>query len=206
MKRLLPQPGDELLLSVPQSEQVLARVDGEGPGWYDLTLLEMPATPQAMLERTALMIEFINDDGVARLHGRLDGHGAQHRDMVRFSHKGGRPQLLRRREFVRATVTLPLELTLSGDDQPDVSQAQALDISGGGMLVNGITGARLGEPVKFALKVDADEPPIRGTGHVARVLDGYRAGIQFDSLDESERIRVTQLAFEMSREQRRRMT
>ena len=62
MSRLLPDVGDELLLSVPQTEQVLARVAAEGPGFFDLDLLEQPTTPQPMLERSALMIEFINDD------------------------------------------------------------------------------------------------------------------------------------------------
>jgi len=208
VKRLLPQRGDELLLSVPQSEQVLARVDDDGPGWFDLTLLELPATPPALFERTTLMVEFINDDGVARLHGRLDTTGRRPSDMqeiVRFAHRGS-PQLLRRREYVRATVALPLELTLADDDEPTVNQAQALDISGGGMLVNGIVGARVGETVTFALQLDEDRPPVRGSGRVARVLDGYRAGIQFDTLDEADRIQVTQMAFEMSREQRRRIT
>lgn len=213
MSGLLPAVGDELLLSVPHTEQVLARVDGEGHGWFDLTLLEQPQTPQPILERSALMLEFINDDGVARLHGRLDvpahrvgrSRGWAGRDLVRFAHRGS-PQLLKRREFVRATVTLPLELALAGDDQPGVTHAQALDISGGGMLVNGLEGARVGEPVRFVLHLDDDGEPVIGHGRVVRVLDGRRAGVQFDGLDEDDRIRVTQLAFQMSRQQRRRIT
>ena len=114
MTRLLPSVGDELLLAVPQTEHVLARVTEAGPGFFDLALLEQPTTPTPRLERSALMIEFINDEGIARMHGRLDvprhrrgiGRGYGEKDTVRFAHRGS-PQLLKRREYVRATRRSP---------------------------------------------------------------------------------------------------
>jgi len=100
MKRLLPTVGDQILLAVPQTEQILARVDGAGPGFFDLHLLEEPVTPQPRLERCALTIEFVGDDGVARLHGRLDVPGYRRGStdvatVVRFAHRGS-PQPLGR--------------------------------------------------------------------------------------------------------------
>ena len=107
MSRLLPDVGDELLLSVPQTEQVLVRVTARrAPASSTSRCSSSPDTPQPSLERSALMIEFINDDGVARMHGRLDvpalpprqrarlRRGFAAKDTVRFAHRGS-PQLLR---------------------------------------------------------------------------------------------------------------
>jgi c-di-GMP-binding flagellar brake protein YcgR len=206
MMRLLPAVGDEILLNVPHTEHVLVRVDADGPGYFDLHLLEQPLTPRPQLERGALMIEFINDDGVARMHGRLDVP-ATRRGMgdpvVRFAHRGS-PQLLKRREFVRATAQLPLTLILPGADEEVVTaDAQALDISGGGLLIGGLADPGIGDEHAFALDLGDGAPPVEGRGEVVRLVGADRAGLHFTELDESGRIRLTQLAFSMSREQRR---
>jgi c-di-GMP-binding flagellar brake protein YcgR len=212
VSRLLPSVGDELLLSVPQTEQVLVRVTAAGPGFFDLDLLEQPATPQPMLERSALMIEFINDDGIARLHGRLDvpqyrrgiGRGYGDKNTVRFAHRGS-PQLLKRREFVRATVDLPLTLLGGGADEEDVTtHAQALDLSGGGMLVKGLQAPHVDDRLRFALDLGDGQDPVQGGGRVVRLESADRVGLQFTEVGQADRIRIMHLAFEMSREQRRR--
>jgi hypothetical protein len=216
MSRLLPDVGDELLLSVPQTEQVLARVTDAGPGFFDLDLLEQPQTPQPMLERSALMLEFINDDGIARLHGRLDvpryrrgsgrgyGVGFGEKNTVRFAHRGS-PQLLKRREYVRATVDLPLRLVTPDADVEDVTtHAQAIDLSGGGMLVKGLEHAHVDDVIRFVLDLGDEGEPVRGTGRVVRLETADRVGLQFCDLDQADGIRLMHLAFEMSREQRRR--
>lgn len=216
MSRLLPTVGDELLLSVPQTEQVLVRVTDAGPGFFDLDLLEQPATPQPMLERAALMIEFINDDGIARLHGRLDvpqyrrgagrGYGPAwgEKNTVRFAHRGS-PQLLKRREYVRATVDLPLTLLARTADEEDVTtHAQAIDLSGGGMLVKGLVHAHVDDVLRFELDLGDGRGPVSGRGRVVRQVTADRVGLQFCELEQPDRIRLMHLAFEMSREQRRR--
>jgi hypothetical protein len=213
MSRLLPSVGDELLLSVPQTEQVLVRVAADGPGFFDLALLEQPATPQPVLERCALTIEFINDDGVARMHGRLDvpqyRRGGAHRygrhATVRFAHRGS-PQLLRRREYVRASVDLPLTLLPAGaDEQSMTMRAHAIDLSGGGMLVKGLAHApRLDEELRFELDL-GDGAPVCGAGRVVRLETADRVGLQFTQIAQADCVRLQHVAFEMSREQRRRM-
>lgn len=217
MSRLLPDVGDELLLSVPQTEQVLVRVTEAGPGFFDLDLLEQPETPQPQLERSALMIEFVNDDGIARLHGRLDvpayrrgaarGHGITwgQQNTVRFAHRGS-PQLLKRREYVRATVDLPLTLTGPGaDDEPVTLHAHAIDLSGGGMLVDALDMCpRRDDVLSFTLDPTDGGEPVRGRGRVVRLETAQRAGLQFTELEQTDRVRLMHLAFAMSREQRRR--
>jgi hypothetical protein len=213
MNRLLPSVGDELLLSVPQTEQVLVRVTADGPGFFDLALLEQPHTPQPTLERCALMIEFVNDDGIARMHGRLDvpqyrrgaGGGFGEHHAVRFAHRGS-PQLLKRREYVRATVDLPLTLEAVGADEEGVTSthAHALDLSGGGMLIKGLTCPRVDSQLRFALELGDGEEPVCGTGRVVRQETADRFGLQFIDIAQPDAVRLMHLAFEMSREQRRR--
>jgi hypothetical protein len=215
--RLMPGVGDELLLSVPQTEQVLVRVTADGPGFFDLALIEQPNTPQPILERSALTIEFINDDGVARMHGRLDvpqhrrgggrgyGSGYAAKETVRFAHRGS-PQLLRRREYVRATVDLALTLTPIGADADGVTtHAHAIDLSGGGMLVKGLHCPHAGETLLFTLDLGDGAAPVTGQGRVVRLETGDRVGLQFSQVSDADCIRLQHLAFEMSREQRRRM-
>jgi hypothetical protein len=212
MTRLLPSVGDELLLAVPQTEHVLARVTEAGPGFFDLALLEQPTTPTPRLERSALMIEFINDDGIARMHGRLDvprhrrgiGRGYGEKDTVRFAHRGS-PQLLKRREYVRATVDLPLTLSAAGADVDDVTtHAHAIDLSGGGMLVKGLEAPRLGDELRFELELGDGDASVTGSGRVVRLETSDRVGLQFFDVAQPDRIRLMHLAFEMSRAQRRR--
>jgi hypothetical protein len=212
MNRLLPSVGDELLLTVPQTEQVLACVTEAGPGFFDLSLLEQPTTPTPRLERSALMIEFINDDGIARMHGRLDvprhrrgsGRGYGDKDTVRFAHRGS-PQLLKRREYVRATVDLPLTLLGAEADDLDVStHAHAIDLSGGGMLVKGLPTPQLGDELRFTLELGDGGATVTGTGRVVRLETEDRVGLQFSDVAQPDQIRLMHLAFEMSREQRRR--
>ena len=147
---------------------MLARVTEAGPGFFDLALLEQPTTPTPRLERSALLIEFINDEGVARMHGRLDvpqhrrgiGRGYGEKDTVRFAHRGS-PQLLKRREYVRATVDLPLTLLAGDADGDDVAMhAHAIDLSGGGMLVKGLRAPRLGDELRFELELGDGEAAV----------------------------------------------
>jgi hypothetical protein len=213
MSRLLPSVGDELLLAVPHTEHVLARVTADGPGFFDLALLEQPHTPQPQLERSALMIEFINDDGIARMHGRLDvpqyrrgiGRGYEDKNTVRFAHRGS-PQLLKRREYVRATVDLGLTLLSTNADEESVTSthAHAIDLSGGGMLVRGLPCPRLDAELRFELELSDGAEPVRGTGRVVRHETDDRFGLQFSEISQPDCIRLQHLAFEMSREQRRR--
>jgi hypothetical protein len=209
MTQLLPRIGDEIMLAVPLREKVLARVDGDGPGFFDLELLEMPVTPHRQLERSGLMIEFINDEGVARMHGRLDvpGYARARVDTraVRFAHRGA-PQLLQRREYIRATVTLPLTLIPLGSDDPvAAAHARALDLSGGGMQLRGLDGAVVDADYRFTLDLGDGQAPVEGACRIVRLDGADRAGVKFTELAEPDRVRVMHSAFEMSREQRRRM-
>jgi hypothetical protein len=206
----LPRIGDSVSLAVPQREQVPARVEKIGINLIELDLLELPRTPAPQLERGSLMLEFVNEDGVARLHGRLDdsgvrtiGHAFDAAAAVRFQHKGT-VQLLQRRESIRAITTLPLTvMAIMGFDHY-ARRAQAREISGAGMVVQGLGAVEPGDGYRFELDLVPGEMPIEGQFRVVRAEGPDRATVHFTAIDRVERVRIMQRAFQLSRHTRRR--
>jgi len=72
------------------------------------------------------------------------------------------------------------------------------------MLVKGLRAPRLGDELHFELELGDGESPISGRGRVVRLETADRIGLQFCDVAQPDRIRLMHLAFEMSREQRRR--
>ena len=198
----LPRVGDEVLLAVPQRERVLAHVAGMGAGFLELDLLESPRTSLAHMARVTLFLEFVNDDGVVRLHGRLDASGGPH--LLRLEHKGA-PQLLQRRENVHAGAVLPLVVLRLGSHDEVARRAQTLDVAGGGMIVRGLPAPRPGEHYRFDLELVAGDIPIAGQFEVVRVEEGDVAHVRFTSIDQRDRAHIIHRAFQLSRHSRRRI-
>jgi len=208
----LPRIGDSVALVAPQREQIPARVEGIGINLIELDLLEMPRTPAHQLERGTLMLEFVNEDGVARLHGRLDeaglrtvGHAFDAAASVRFEHKAT-VQLLQRRDSIRAITTLPMTvLALSGYDHY-ARRVQAREISGGGMVVRGLGPVEPGDGYRFELELMSGELPVEGQFRVIRAEGPDRATVRFTAIDRADRVRIMQRAFQLSRTTRRTTT
>jgi hypothetical protein len=198
----LPRVGDEVLLAVPQRERVLAHVAGMGAGFVELDLLESPRTAIAHMARVNLFIEFVNEDGVARMHGRLDATQGPH--LLRFDHKGA-VQLLQRRENVHAGAVLPLVVLRLGSNDEVAHRARTVDVSGQGMIVSGLVAPRVGENYRFDLELVSGDLPIAGQFTVVSVTEGDDAQVRFTSIDQRDRSHILHRAFQLSRHQRRRI-
>ena len=156
------------------------------------------------------MLEFVNEDGIARVHGRLDagglrtvGHAFDAAASVRLEHKG-RVQLLQRRDSIRAITTLPLTVMPLGGYDPFARRAQAREISGGGMIVQGLSAPEPEDGYRFELELVPGELPIEGQFRVVRAEGGDRATVRFTAIDQRDRVRIMQRAFQLSRHTRRR--
>jgi hypothetical protein len=199
---VLPRVGDEVLLSVPQRERVLAYLSHMGAGWLELDLLESPRTSTAQMARVALFIEFVNHEGIARLHGRLDPSESGH--LLRFAHKGT-TQLLQRRENIHAGVVLPIVVLSLRSGDEIARRAQTLDVSGTGMVVKGLPAPAAGERFRFELELVAGDVPIAGQFEVVRVEGPDRADVRFTAIDQRDRAHIIHRAFQLSRHRARKI-
>jgi hypothetical protein len=206
---LLPCVGDDVVLDVAGREKLLSRVVDTGAGTLDLDLLESPRTPRAQLERSALFIDFINDEGYARLHGRADTrldpddhHAQRAADALRFAHRG-QPLLMQRRGQLRAEARLPLRVARFGPGERRSSVIHTVDLSGGGMLVRGLPSPTIGDEYGFDLELTEGSLPISGRFRVVGIAGEDRADVQFTALQHEDRTRIMQFAMEAAQVRRR---
>jgi PilZ domain len=189
----LPEITAEVTLAVPRRERVPASVAHTGDGWLDLLLQATPSTPSSLLAQGGLFVEFVNDEGLCRLHARKDraaaeppgGYGVH--DVMRLTHDGA-VQLLQARAFIRADVSAEIVLrhALTGQLQ----RTSTLDISGGGALLTSIAGAREGDSFDFEIEMPEHEPPVTGRLRVVRFTGALHAGVQFTEIAEAEQGRL----------------
>jgi hypothetical protein len=189
----LPDIAAEVTLAVPRRERVPASVERKGDGWLDLLLQATPATPPSLLEQGGLFVEFLNDEGLCRLHVRKgigddEPHGGWGvNDVMRVDHDGS-VQLLQRRSFIRAEVTVEVLLrhAFTGERQ----KTTTVDVSGGGALLTGLAGAHEGDIFDFEIEIAEFEPPVRGRLSVIRFTPSFCAGVQFIDISEPEQGRL----------------
>jgi hypothetical protein len=190
----LPDTTAEVTLAVPRRERVPASVARTGDGWLDLLLQATPSTPPSLLAQSDLYVEFVNDAGLCRLHGRAGegddrepGGGWGVNDILRVDH-GGAAQLLQARAFIRADVTA--EIALRNLFTGAWQRTSTLDLSGGGALLSGIAGGREGDAFEFELQMPDHAAPVTGRLRVVRFTSAMRAGVQFTEISEPDQGRL----------------
>jgi hypothetical protein len=202
-----PGPGVEVTLQIPQRERVPARVSGTGDDWLELGLLQSPKTPLRQLERMRMFVEYVNEDGVCRLLGALrppkpgespprpSGHGVV--DVMRFAFTGS-PQLLQRREFIRADFVADINVCRLESNAIGIA-GKTVNVSGGGVLIRGMSTAQVGDLYSFDLSLFRGDPPISGTCRVMRVTGDGLVGVMFTEVDNVEQDRIVRWAFGVGR-------
>jgi hypothetical protein len=193
---VLPRIGEDITLTVPQREHLRVRVLSMGAGVLELDLVESPHAPMGQLIRARAFLEYVNDEGFARLHGQLQ-RGDEPR-LVSFTHSG-RPVLLQRRSVARAIVARPLTLFRVGERDAIAIGARTVKVAADLLVVRGIPSPRVGENYEFELDLVRGEPPITGRFRVEMLEDRDAAVVHFTVLDQRGRARLEQFAFEASR-------
>src|SRR4051794_26339993 len=181
--------GGEVSFTVPGRELIAARIESlEGNG-LELSLLQAPRTAPKAMERTRCFLECVAEEGIVRIMGEVapckgpapsDSWGR-----LRFTPTGGW-QLLQRREAVRAEHRA--RVRLSGLDTPhDVIPCMTVDVSGGGLLVEGLASrAQLGDEFGFELLLVPGEPSIHGHVRVTREGDNGRMAVEFSFIADGD--------------------
>jgi c-di-GMP-binding flagellar brake protein YcgR len=187
-----PKADRQVTVAIPGLEEVPARVVRRGEGFTDLKLLARPRTPLQTLEHTQVYLEFVTDDGMWRLLGTLSLHAAEDGESLHFAHTG-RAQLLQRRAHVRTDCIAAVIITPDGGKP---QKCLSLNISGGGILLRGLSDVEVDTELAFDLRLDLLPARIQGRCRVVRATPDGLHGVQFTEIDEGERDRLVRFAYQ----------
>ena len=189
-----PQPFQHVMLDVPGLGRLEARVEWVAHGNLTLALFMPLDGEPGLMEGHEAVIEFTSERGLHRIEGLVREAGPE-ADVLDFERRL-EPALLQRREFARADAVVPVRVWL---DEGDEVEAFTLNVSGGGLLLNGAEALSIGDVVWFELELG--DAPLGGRARVVREdADGGR-GLQID-VPEKGRDRLVRFVFDRQRRER----
>jgi hypothetical protein len=192
--RQLPGRGEHAKLTTRQGEQLPVSVAEHGEDVLLLVLLSSgdDAADWSTKMADELVLEAMGPRGLVRLYGTAE---AVESDLVRF-HILGEPEQVQRRNFVR--IQAPLDVTVDNALGQHLT-TNSVDISGGGMLLNGPQTLMLDERIRFRLQLAPGEPPIEGRARVVRTGRDNKRAVVFEEIDRDARERLIHFVFDRQR-------
>ena len=162
----------------------------------DLLLVLMIEAAEELAQDPAqpLVLEYVSARGLVLHHGVAV---PQERDLVRFE-LTAEPEVTQRREFVR--VPTLQAVVLDGDGVTSKIRTQAIDLSGGGMLLGAAGALELGAIVHFTLDLGPDSGTIEGRARVVRTDQEGRRGLEFEEISRDAQQRLIRFVFQRQRE------
>jgi c-di-GMP-binding flagellar brake protein YcgR len=118
--------------------------------------------------------------------------------MVRFDAES-KPKLIQRRDFVRVDTDRPARAALDETDSIPM-ETRALNLSGGGALLERIDGAGEGDQVWIYVDLGDGDAPIEFRARVRRVTPQGWKGCQIEHISEAARERLIHYVFEEQRQ------
>jgi hypothetical protein len=188
--------GQDVYLTVGDLGSMNARVVNTSEDQMLLTLpRDLRHAGPALAGREA-SVQFSNRRGVMRLEGRVPEKGFIG-GRLRFTASGA-PELIQRRNFVRVDAVIPVRYRPRSELSP-MTEAQALNVSGGGFLLAPPHQIGLGVRTRFWLQLDEEQEPVTALGTAVRQTDSGAMGIRFDDIEETERQRLVRWVFARER-------
>ena len=144
-----------------------------------------------------LVLECASAYGLARFEGEaaLEDH-----DLLRFRAFSD-AEVIQRRRHVRLRAEQPVEFLMPRTGIP-VKDVRAVDISGGGMLLEAVANLTVGDRIKFQLHLDRSAPPIKGIGRIVRAGPEEQRALVFERIAKNDRERLIHFIFARERQQR----
>jgi hypothetical protein len=176
------QAGQLVRIAIPGQERATASVTHVTATWMALRLVGPDSRAMRDFDGARGAVESIGPDGIHRFHGTVEQPGGPSAVVLRFVIRSG-PQLLSRREHMRAALTAPVVLTVERTGEK--LRGRSANVSEGGMLVEDL-GSTLPEPgatVRFALAPKNTREAITGHGTVTRIDQSRgHVAIEFEAL------------------------
>lgn len=193
----LPEVRQEAYLSLPGRERFAARVTQVSGEEVVLVLMLDARDPLQLGDVAEMALEFAGPRGLVRVegHGRVSAS-----DVVRLRLEGA-IEVTQRRDFVRVRAVRPMTVAPVGEDGRVGPWIDTLtvNLSGNGILASGPDTLEIGGEVRFRVRIVEGQPPIEGSGSVARASDEGHRGISIDELSEDGHRRLVAFIFERER-------
>jgi hypothetical protein len=197
----LPEVRQDVDLILPGRERFAARVTRIADGEVVLVLMLDARDPLQLGEVAEMAMEFAGPRGLVR----IEGHGSVAAyDVVRLK-LADAVEVVQRRDFVRVRAVRPMALAPLDEDgrTGDWIDTLTVNVSGNGILAAGPDTLPIDTPVRFKVRVREGEPPIEGSGRIARTSDAGHRGIAIEQLSDEDRRRLVAFIFERERIARR---
>ncbi len=192
------EPGTPVLLRVPGSGALAARVGGVDGNVAELVLITPPLRPP--VSGDAVRLELVGRRGIVRFDARVVGHDGRGSVRVDLA-DGAATETVQRRDFVRVDCALRVSVRDGGSAGLEF-HAITRNVSGGGLLLAGASGLRQGDSAWLTIDLEDGTQPIEVLVTVVRAdADGTR-GVQIASISERDEQRLVRFAF--ARERRAR--
>ncbi len=190
--------GGSLTLLLPDGGRVPGEVVQRDE---DSLLVDIPRTswPLQLAPREELVLECSTPSGRIGLAGLASTEHRDGREMLALSSLR-RVELPEARRYVRIKSARPvLVYSREGGDR---LQTYSVDVSGSGVLLDGPHALGVGQEISFQLQLTPGVLPVSGVGRVTRTdADGRRA-IEFTSISDIDRRRITRFIAERDRSER----
>jgi hypothetical protein len=190
------QPGQLVRIAIPGQERATASITHVTGTWLALRLVGPDSRAMRDFDGARGAVESIGPEGIHRVHGTIEQPGGPSASALRFVLRSG-PQLLGRRQYIRATLTAPVVLTVQRTGEK--LRGRTVNVSEGGMLVENLGSSLppLGATVGFALAPRGSREAITGSGMVGRTDEGAGLlAIEFDPLPRETADELARVVFE----------
>ena len=108
---------------------------------------------------------------------------------------------VQRRDFVRVEAVVPVVVRDGGPDGP-AHEAMTLNVSGGGLLLSGVSGLQEGDSAFVAIDLEDGSPAVEALVTVVRIVGRGTRAVRIASVSARDEQRLVRFAFERERRAR----
>jgi c-di-GMP-binding flagellar brake protein YcgR len=191
------EQGQTVLLRLGACAAIAARVDTVDVDMAVLVLLTPPLRPPVAGQPAEL--EGTSKRGVVRFDVTIkdvDGRGT-----VRVAPRADGAATVQRRDFVRVDAVVPVVVRDGGPDGP-AHEAMTLNVSGGGLLLTGVSGLQEGDSAFVAIDLEDGSPPVEALVTVVRIAERNSRAVRIASISARDEQRIVRFAFARERQAR----
>jgi c-di-GMP-binding flagellar brake protein YcgR len=191
------EQGQTVLLRLGGAAALAARVDGLDADVAVLVLLTPPLRPPAAGQ--AAEVEVTSRRGIVRMGvtvAQADGRG-----VVRVTPRADSAATVQRRDFVRVDAVVPVVVRDGGPDGA-AHEAMTLNVSGGGLLLSGVSGLQEGESAFVAIDLEDGSRPVEALVTVVRTAARGTRAVRIASVSSRDEQRLVRFAFARERKAR----